>query len=58
MATDVETTTNGRVARTTVRRREKAHWKEVARRRSAVLTRAKTAECTCPEFCERDHANE
>jgi hypothetical protein len=23
-----------------------------------VLTRAETAECTCPDFCERDHANE
>jgi hypothetical protein len=22
------------------------------------LTTAETAECTCPEFCERDHANE
>ena len=20
-----------------------------------VLSRAETAECTCPEFCERDH---
>ncbi len=23
--------------------------------RPAVLTRAETAECTCPENCERDH---
>jgi hypothetical protein len=23
-----------------------------------VLTRAETVECTCPEACERDHANE
>jgi hypothetical protein len=23
-----------------------------------VLTRAETAECTCPDFCERDHGNE
>ena len=23
-----------------------------------VLTTAETAECTCPEFCERDHENE
>jgi hypothetical protein len=23
-----------------------------------VLSRAETAECTCPDFCERDHANE
>lgn len=23
--------------------------------RPVVLTTAETAECTCPEFCERDH---
>jgi hypothetical protein len=23
-----------------------------------VLTSAETAPCTCPDFCERDHANE
>jgi hypothetical protein len=23
-----------------------------------VVTAAETAPCTCPEFCERDHANE
>lgn len=23
-----------------------------------VLSTAETAECTCPEFCERDHTNE
>jgi hypothetical protein len=23
-----------------------------------TLTRAETAECTCPDFCERDHDNE
>ena len=23
-----------------------------------ALTRAETAECTCPDFCERDHDNE
>jgi hypothetical protein len=23
-----------------------------------VLTAAETAPCTCPDFCERDHANE
>jgi hypothetical protein len=22
------------------------------------LSTAETAECTCPDFCERDHANE
>ena len=26
--------------------------------RAYVLTAAETAPCTCPEFCERDHANE
>ena len=25
---------------------------------AAPLSRAETAECTCPDFCERDHANE
>ena len=24
-------------------------------RRTVVLTTAELAECTCPEFCERDH---
>jgi hypothetical protein len=28
------------------------------RRLGYVLSRAETAECTCPGFCERDHANE
>ncbi len=23
-----------------------------------VVTKAESAPCTCPEFCERDHANE
>ena len=23
-----------------------------------VLSSAETAECTCPEFCERDHEND
>jgi hypothetical protein len=27
-------------------------------RSTPVLTTAETAECTCPDFCERDHANE
>ena len=26
--------------------------------RPVVLTRAETAECTCPEHCERDHEND
>jgi hypothetical protein len=25
------------------------------RRRPPVVTRAETAECTCPDACERDH---
>jgi hypothetical protein len=28
------------------------------RRTLYVLSRAETAECTCPDACERDHANE
>jgi hypothetical protein len=41
-----------------------SHVRIVARERhsspfpSYVLTAAETAPCTCPEFCERDHANE
>jgi hypothetical protein len=27
-------------------------------RRVYAPSRAETAECTCPEFCERDHGNE
>jgi hypothetical protein len=23
--------------------------------RPPIVTRAETAECTCPEFCDRDH---
>jgi hypothetical protein len=26
--------------------------------RDEALTQAETAECTCPDFCERDHGNE
>ena len=31
-----------------------------SRQRSAepIATRAELAECTCPELCDRDHANE
>lgn len=29
-----------------------------ARRDTYVLCTAETAECTCPEFCERDHEND
>lgn len=28
------------------------------RRDTYVLSTAETAECTCPEFCERDHDND
>ena len=28
------------------------------RRRAYVQCTAELAECTCPEFCERDHGNE
>lgn len=28
---------------------------EPARRRLVEPTRAETLECTCPDFCERDH---
>ena len=31
---------------------------EPAQAEPGVLSRAETADCTCPEFCERDHANE
>jgi hypothetical protein len=27
-------------------------------KRAYVVTAAETAPCTCPDFCERDHANE
>ncbi|MBX5474913.1 MAG: hypothetical protein IRZ20_07855 [Thermoleophilia bacterium] len=27
-------------------------------RPGAALSTAELAECTCPDFCERDHANE
>ena len=31
---------------------------EISDRRDEVLTKAETAECMCPDFCERDHDNE
>ena len=34
------------------------HSRAATRRSSYVLTAAETAMCTCPDFCERDHANE
>ena len=27
-------------------------------RPAETLSRAETADCTCPEFCERDHEND
>jgi hypothetical protein len=33
-------------------------WVHGVTRPTYVLTRAETVECTCPEPCERDHANE
>ena len=48
MAIDLETT-----------RRVPEHELDLAEDDEAeVLTRAETAECTCPDFCERDHDNE
>jgi hypothetical protein len=38
--------------------REAAPTDPEARRVAYVLSRAETAECTCPGFCERDHGNE
>jgi hypothetical protein len=31
---------------------------EISDPKEEILTRAETAECTCPDFCERDHDNE
>jgi hypothetical protein len=31
---------------------------EISDPNEEILTRAETAECTCPDFCERDHDNE
>jgi hypothetical protein len=31
---------------------------DAERRRLYVVTAAEAAECTCPEFCERDHEND
>ena len=31
---------------------------EISDPKEESLTRAETAECTCPDFCERDHGNE
>ena len=32
--------------------------KEPAEPVEEILTRAETAECTCPDFCEQDHGND
>ena len=31
---------------------------EISDPNEEILTRAETSECTCPDFCERDHDNE
>jgi hypothetical protein len=31
---------------------------EISDPKEEILTRAETAECTCPDFCERDHDND
>ena len=31
---------------------------EISDPNEEILTRAETAECTCPDFCERDHGND
>jgi hypothetical protein len=31
---------------------------EISDPNEETLTRAETSECTCPDFCERDHDNE
>jgi hypothetical protein len=31
---------------------------EISDPKEEILTLAETAECTCPDFCERDHDNE
>lgn len=33
-------------------------WRPKRRPRSQVLSVAELAECTCPDLCDRDHANE
>jgi hypothetical protein len=33
-------------------------WRPEAPARQPVLSIAELAECTCPELCDRDHANE
>lgn len=33
-------------------------WRPVTPRESQVLSVAELADCTCPELCNRDHANE
>jgi hypothetical protein len=34
------------------------NWRPKNRRPMPVLSIAELAECTCPELCDRDHANE
>lgn len=40
---------------------EPVHGQDAAsaeRRLSYVVSAAETADCTCPDFCERDHSND
>jgi hypothetical protein len=39
-------------------REERGVREEAARRSHLRLLRAEQTECTCPDFCERDHENE
>ncbi len=41
-----------------VRAEDEQPWSTGPARASAVLTWAELAECTCPDFCERDHDTE
>jgi hypothetical protein len=34
------------------------NWRPKRRPRQHVLSVAELAECTCPDYCDRDHANE
>jgi len=34
------------------------NWRPKRRPRPQVLSVAELAECTCPDYCDRDHANE
>ena len=38
--------------------RSEPHQIRLVESTKSVLSTAEVAECTCPEFCERDHGNE